>query len=67
MMRTVWAVVHNGQIELLDPLTLPEGAKVLVTVMGSAEQEFWQHASKQSLAAIWSNTEDDVYADLLQG
>jgi hypothetical protein len=65
-MQTTWAVVHDGQIRLSEPLALPEGATVLVTVVGDAEQEFWQCASEQSLAAIWNNTEDDVYADLLE-
>ena len=64
-MQTVWAVVHNGRIELSEPITLPEGAEVLVTVMGDSDQEFWMRASEKSLAAVWDNSEDDVYADLL--
>ena len=30
------------------------------------EDVFWRGASSSSLNAIWDNTEDDVYGDLLQ-
>ncbi len=30
------------------------------------EAEFWRQASQTSLDAIWNNTEDDIYAELLQ-
>ncbi len=30
-----------------------------------AESQFWQQASQTSLAPIWDNSEDDVYAQLL--
>jgi hypothetical protein len=33
MLKTVWAVVREGKIELLENLSLSEGARVLVTVM----------------------------------
>jgi len=33
MLKTVWAVVRKGKIELLENLSLSEGARVLVTVM----------------------------------
>lgn len=32
MPTTVWATVSQGKIELLDPIDLPEGARVLVTL-----------------------------------
>jgi hypothetical protein len=37
MPESVWAKVHQGKIELLGPVELPEGASVLVTVFPASE------------------------------
>ena len=66
MMQTLWAVVHGGRIELSEPAELPEGARVLVTLLPEEENQFWVQAEEKSLAAVWDNTEDDVYARLLE-
>ncbi len=66
MMQAVWAFVHDGKIELAEPAALPEGARVLVTLMPDDENRFWLGASETSLAAIWDNAEDDAYAQLLE-
>ncbi len=66
MMQTLWAVIHDGKIELSEPANLPEGAKVLVTLLPEEESRFWVEASQESLAAIWDNAEDDAYAKLLE-
>jgi hypothetical protein len=65
MLSTVRAVVREGKIELLERVDLPEGSKLLVTVLPDAEARFWLNASQMSLDEIWDNPEDDVYADLL--
>ncbi|MEG4091349.1 MULTISPECIES: hypothetical protein [unclassified Microcoleus] len=65
MLKTLWATVRQGKIELLELSELPEGAKVLVTVLPDEEAEFWLEASQTSLDTVWENTEDDVYAQLL--
>jgi hypothetical protein len=65
MLKTLWATVRQGKIELLELEELPEGVRVLVTVLPDDETEFWQTASQPSLEAVWDNTEDDVYAELL--
>ena len=65
MLKTLWATVRQGKIELLELSELPEGAKVLVTLLPDEETEFWLEASQTSLDAVWDNTEDDVYAQLL--
>lgn len=65
MLNSVWAKIHNGHIELDEAMELPEGAKVLVTVITDEESNFWQNASESSLAGVWSGAEDDVYAQLL--
>lgn len=65
MLKTLWATVRQGKIELLELSELPEGAKVLVTLLPDEETEFWLEASQTSLDTVWDNTEDDVYAQLL--
>lgn len=66
MLRTLWAIIREGKIELLEHVDLPEGEKVLVTLLADDETEFWRQASQISLDTIWDNPEDDVYAQLLQ-
>lgn len=66
MLNTIWAIVRNGKIELLEQIELPEGSKVLVTLLSKEDAQFWLNASQLSLDAIWNNTEDDVYAKLLE-
>ena len=65
MLSTIRAVVRNGKIELLEPLTLTDGVHLLVTILGEDEQHFWQESSEITLKQIWDNPEDDVYAELL--
>jgi hypothetical protein len=66
MLSTLHGSVHNGKIELSEPADLPEGVKVLVTILREEDERFWSQASQQSLGAIWDNAEDDVYAKLLE-
>ena len=65
MLKPLWATVRQGKIELLESEELPEGIRVLVTVLPDDETEFWQTASQPSLDVVWDNTEDNVYAELL--
>ena len=66
MLKTLWATIQKGKIELLEASELAEGTKVLVTVLSDDyESEFWLRASQTSLDAVWNNTEDDIYAQLL--
>jgi hypothetical protein len=66
MLQTLWATIRQGKIELLESTDLPEGTRVLVTLLPDDEAGFWLQASQMSLDAVWDNTEDDVYAQLLQ-
>jgi hypothetical protein len=66
MLQTVWAKVHGGKIQLSEAVELPEGAKLLVTVLPDSENQFWLEASQTSLASIWDNAEDDAYGRLLE-
>ena len=66
MPKTLKAVIREGRIELLEPVDLPEGTKVLVTLLPDEETEFWLSASQVSLDTLWDNPEDDVYGQLLK-
>lgn len=66
MLRTLWATVRQGKIELVESAELSEGVRVLVTLLPDDEDEFWSRVSQVSLDTVWNNTEDDVYAELLQ-
>jgi hypothetical protein len=66
MLQTLSATVHGGQIQLSEQISLPEGTKLLVTVLPDEEDQFWSEASQTPLAAIWDNAEDDAYAQLLK-
>jgi hypothetical protein len=66
MLKTLWATIRQGKIELLESTDLPEGTRVLVTILPDDEAGFWLEASQISLDNVWDNNEDDVYAQLLQ-
>jgi hypothetical protein len=66
MLSTVWGVVHSGKIEVSEGVELPEGCKVLVTLLSDTDRAFWAAASERCLAEVWDNTEDDAYAQLLE-
>jgi hypothetical protein len=66
MLSSFWGIVRAGKIEPESPAILPEGAHVLVTVIPDEDATFWQRVSEESLRSVWSNSEDDVYGELLQ-
>lgn len=67
MLKSVWAVVRNGKVELLEDIQLSEGSKVLITLISDEdEQQFWITASETALNKVWDNQEDDIYAELLE-
>ena len=67
MLNTLWGVVKKEKIELLEKANIPEGTKVLVTVLSDdTDSQFWLKTSQTSLDAVWNNAEDDVYAKLLK-
>ncbi len=67
MLNTLWAVVREGKVEFLEEVDVPEGTKVLVTLLPDDQDDFWLKVSQASLDKIWDNTEDDVYEKLLEG
>jgi hypothetical protein len=67
MLKTLWAVVRKEKIELLEKEKIPEGTRVLVTVLPESEEsQFWLNTSQISLDTVWNNPADDVYAQLLK-
>ena len=67
MLKTLQAVVRKEKIELLEKEDIPEGTRVLVTVLPESEEsQFWLETSQISLDTVWNNTADDVYAQLLK-
>ena len=64
MPKTFWATFSQGKVELSEPIAIPEGTRILVTILPDEESEFWLKASQTSLAAVWANDEDDIYAQL---
>jgi hypothetical protein len=66
MMNTVWAIVRGGRIEPLEDIEVPDGTRVLVTLLPEDDSLFWLEASQRSIDVVWNNEEDDVYAELLE-
>jgi mRNA interferase MazF len=61
MLNTLWAVVRGEKIEFLEKANIPEGTKVLVTILPvDNESHFWLKTSQVLLDTVWNNTEDDV-------
>jgi hypothetical protein len=65
MSNSIRAIVREGRIELLEQIEIPEGTEVLVAPLNE-EADFWSMASEDAIDAIWNNSEDDVYAKLLE-
>jgi hypothetical protein len=66
MLKTFQAVVQKGKIELIEKVDIPDGTKVLVTLLDDYDRLFWLNVSQPSLDAVWNNPEDDIYEQLLE-
>ena len=58
MLATVWAVVKEGKIELLEQMSLPEGARLLVTVVPAEEEADLQQSLEAENADAWRDYND---------
>ena len=65
MLKTLWGEVKQGKIELLELADLPEGTKVLVTLLPSHEIDQWLQAQNHLRDAIWDDIEDNVQVPIL--
>ncbi len=68
MLNAVKGVVREGKIELLEAVDLPEGATVLVTVLGEEalwdeEERMWRDAAKKHFLEAY-DAQDDIYDQL---
>lgn len=65
MLHTVWATIKDGKIELLEPLSLPEGARLLVTLVPPEEQidirEAYPLMDAVARCEGWDDPEMDSY------
>jgi hypothetical protein len=66
MINTIWAVIRDGKIMPLEDVNVPDGTRVLVTLLPEDDAGFWVAASESSLNEVWGDAEDDVYAELLE-
>jgi hypothetical protein len=64
MLSTVWGVVREGQIELLEDIDLPEGSKVLVTLMEDDDSAFWWQDGQVTLDADGHEPKDGAEGQL---
>jgi hypothetical protein len=60
------AIYKNGKLVLNSNEQIPDGAKVLVTVVSEPQQDYLVNASEEVLDKIWNNDEDNIYAELLK-
>ncbi len=69
MQTAVDAIYEHGHLRLLQPLPLPENTQVRVAIEmpvgGDIERQAWLEQSERRLRAVWENSADDVYNELL--
>jgi hypothetical protein len=65
MLKTLWAEVKQGKIELLELADLPEGTRVLVTLLPTHETDQWVNPQGAVRDDIWDNIEDNVQVPVL--
>ncbi len=52
MPKTFWATFFQGKVELLEQVQVPDGTRVLVTILPDDEAEFWLQASQSSIDPV---------------
>jgi predicted DNA-binding antitoxin AbrB/MazE fold protein len=71
MTTAVEAIYEAGLLRPLQPLALPEHARVRVSVetlpADDAERQAWLAQSERRLHDVWDNDADDVFNALLAG
>lgn len=68
MTTAVEAIYEDGLLRPLQPLHLPEHARVRVsveTLENDAERKAWLAQSERRLGEVWKNDGDDVFNELL--
>ncbi len=68
-MQTIQArVVDTGHLELLEPIELPTGSKVVVVILPEdiAERENWYRLSAQGLASAYGKSEPEYSVRMIR-
>ncbi len=67
MTISIEAVYENGLLRPLSPLALPEQTRVQLAVddLSDDSRVQWLEQSQRSLAAVWDNSGDEIFNDLL--
>jgi predicted DNA-binding antitoxin AbrB/MazE fold protein len=66
MRTTVDAIYEKGKLVLPETLSLPEGARLRVTIESAdPDREAWLQVSAEALTRVWDNPADDVFNELL--
>jgi hypothetical protein len=65
MYATLPAEMRKGRIHITEKANIPEGTRLLVTIVPEDDGTFWAAASKSSCDAVWDNKDDDIYEELL--
>ncbi len=67
MTITMEAIYENGLLRPLEPLTLPEQARVRVVVddLDDTGRSEWLAQSQHRLATVWDNAGDEIFNELL--
>ena len=60
------AIYKSGNLILPQNVVIPEGSKVIVTIVGEPKENYFIKASEEALDKIWNNNEDDIYEQLLK-
>jgi hypothetical protein len=55
MFESLWAEVKNGKIELPEHIELPEGSRVMVTVLSVPEKEFRADQKQTLFGETWQD------------
>jgi len=59
------AVVKDGQIQLIDPLSLSEGTKVLISPLDNISDD-WEYFSLQNLNQCYGDNEPEYSLDSIK-
>ncbi|OGU17443.1 MAG: hypothetical protein A2X61_08995 [Ignavibacteria bacterium GWB2_35_12] len=60
------AVYESGNLKLPKDASIPDGSKVIVTVIEEPSEDYFIKASEEMLDKIWNNDNDDIYEQLLE-
>ena len=70
MFKTHLAVIKQGKLEFLEPIDVPEGTKVLVTLLQNEPNlepsQDWTDFALQGLAGAYSETEPEYSLESLK-